>query len=484
MSKAASYVLSAYSFIHTASQEELLDVGHGEKNGHPIPSFDEKVLTELCIEAQAIFKDEDNVLEIDGDIVVVGDIHGSLHDLLRIIRFIEENNSKALFLGDYVDRGNFSLECITILFALKILKPDTFFLIRGNHEFDYTCRQYGFKNDIIDTNTSTFSNSNNFNTDDQEVNPPAEERYQSYHVGKNCYQYTEKLYDEFMNTFSYLPICSIVNQTTFCIHGGLSPLLKKIDNIRTEIIRPITNYEENQLLRDILWSDPSNNKTTPFRENQRGTGYAFNMEAAKLFLNNNGLKRIIRAHQYIKKGISHQFDRTCYTVFSASLYAGNGNSQSGVIKIVQNDDSIKHTRFPPLPRLQRKDTIYLKIQPFTKNEPIKCQYYSMMHPKVLFKGNTPKLISSTGQSKNIIQKRSIRDSQSLKLHCHINPALMVYHRKSITSSIIHCPVSHESIFSNSSDNDAMHHIPPKSKLIKQSISLPSGAKKTSIYEFA
>lgn len=471
MSRAASYILSAYSFIHSLTQEELLDVGHDEKNGIPIPSFDEKVLIDLCADARAIFQSEENVLYLNGDIIVVGDIHGSLHDLLRIIKFIEENNSKALFLGDYVDRGNFSLECITLLFALKLSKPPDFYLIRGNHEFDYTCRQYGFRNDIIDSIIPSVTLPN---TDDQSDNNPSNvERYQSYHVGKNCYQYTEKLYDDFMSAFSYLPICSIVNHSTFCIHGGLSPLLKTVDNIKTEIERPVNNYEENQLLRDLLWSDPSNNKTTPFRENQRGTGYSFNNEAAKLFLNCNGLKRIIRAHQCIKKGISHHFDKMCYTVFSASLYGGNEKSQSGVIKINHIDDSIQYVRFHPIIRLQKKDTVYLKVPPLNSNEQLK--FISMKHPKLLFKGITSKIMSSCCQSKYITQKRTIRDSKSLKLHCHANPALIACHKKSINSSLIQFHSSHESVLLNSSDNElANHHV--HSKAIKQSVSLPGAQR--------
>lgn len=482
MSKAALYVLSAYSFMHGLSQEELLDVGHGKKNGIPIPSFDEKVLNELCVDAQEIFQNENNVLEIDGDVVVVGDIHGSLHDLLRIIKYIEENSMKTLFLGDYVDRGNFSLECITLLFALKLVHPESFFLVRGNHEFDETCCQYGFKNDIIDSIIPSVNISDEL-IDNQESRAHTEERYQSYHVGKKCYQYTEKLYEEFMKAFSYLPIGAIVNNSTFCIHGGLSPLLKTVDNIRTDIKRPVNNYKENQLLRDLLWSDPSNNKTMPFRENLRGTGYFFNIEATLLFLKNNGLKRMIRAHQFITKGISHHFDHMCYTVFSASLYCGNEESQSGIIKIIHNDDSLQYVRFPPIPRLQKSDTVYLKVQPLNTNDPIKCHFLSMKHPKVLFRGITPKFLSSCCQQKNISPKRSIRDSQSLKLHCHVNHALIICHRKSINYPVLHHPILHESGFLNSSDNEVMHHIQPKSKVIRQSISLPS-AKKSIFYDIS
>ena len=128
MKKTASYILSAYSFLFKYSIDKLLDVGYQSKNGNPIPSFDEDILIQLCSEAKLVFSKEKNVLSIEGDVIIVGDIHGSFHDLLRILNFIEKNDSKALFLGDFVDRGDFSLECITILFELKVQYTNKFFL--------------------------------------------------------------------------------------------------------------------------------------------------------------------------------------------------------------------------------------------------------------------------------------------------------------------------------------------------------------------
>lgn len=149
MSETAEYVSSAYSFIYTYPLDKLLDFGYQSREGNPIPSFDEELLINLCSEAEQIFEKEKNILELDGDLIIVGDIHGSLHDLLRILKYIHEKNTKVLFLGDYVDRGNFSLECITILFSMKILYPNQFYLLRGNHEFDSICSQYGFKSEIL-----------------------------------------------------------------------------------------------------------------------------------------------------------------------------------------------------------------------------------------------------------------------------------------------------------------------------------------------
>ena len=114
MTQAAEYILSSYSFIATYSLEQILDVGYQSKEGNPIPSFDEKLLIELCADARKTLENESNILDIEGDVIIVGDIHGSFHDLLRILKYTQKIDSKVLFLGDYVDRGNFSLECMRL----------------------------------------------------------------------------------------------------------------------------------------------------------------------------------------------------------------------------------------------------------------------------------------------------------------------------------------------------------------------------------
>ena len=232
METKASHVLSAYSFISTHSLDEILIAGFNVKEGIQIPSFEESLLIELCSEARKLFEKEENVLEIIyDDVIIVGDLHGSLHDLLRILKFTAEKELKMLFLGDYVDRGHFSLECITLLFALKVMYPDMVYLIRGNHEFDSVCSQYGFKKDILTYNNIKKYNDQNFDQNTNEFN------------NSDCYTYTESLYKAFIDAFSYLPIGAIVNHTTFCIHGGLSPELSKIDDINKKIKRPINSFE-------------------------------------------------------------------------------------------------------------------------------------------------------------------------------------------------------------------------------------------------
>ena len=388
MSKSASYILSAYSFLFSSSLEKLLDVGYRFKDGNPIPSFDEKLLIDLCSEAQTIFEKEDNILEMEGDLIIVGDIHGSFHDLLRIINYIQNKNKKVLFLGDYVDRGCFSLECVTILFALKVVHPDNYFLIRGNHEFDSLCSQYGFKDEILNYHNpkkalpSESTKKISFDVRAKSEGTEQADDYMNGYRDAGCYKYSESLYDAFIQVFSYLPIGAIVNNTTFCIHGGLSPKFEKIENLVTSITRPIKTFEDNPILCDAVWSDPSSNTESSYEENPRGRGCLFNANAVMFFLLKNSIKRIIRAHECVKKGSSSKFSGKCITVFSASSYDKNMNNCSAIIELFQKDDRLNFVTFAPLERLKKSDTLYYRVEPLEKSDGKIPYCFSYQLPKL------------------------------------------------------------------------------------------------------
>lgn len=385
MNNAASLVLSAYSFIIHRDLDIVLNAGVELKNGDPIPSFDEELLIDLCSQAEYIFASEKNTLEIEGNLIVVGDIHGSLYDLFRILKFIQEKQANVLFLGDYVDRGSFSLECITILFALKVTYPDSVYLIRGNHEFDSMCSQYGFKDEILNYHKSMFEGNSSYFKDipkikkSQSFNTNINNEYDENYNVMHCYKYSERLYEAFIRAFSYLPISAIVNKTSLCIHGGLSPKLVDVDSIDKLIKRPIFGFEENSLLSDIVWSDPSHCNCC-FDENPRGKGKLFNGEAIAVFLKNNNLTRIIRGHQCVKNGLLSSFGDKCITVFSASSYNENINNSSSILELFQNDDTIRYSIFDPIHHLSKNEVTYYKVQALNKKENNVDNYFSFRHP--------------------------------------------------------------------------------------------------------
>lgn len=387
----AAYILSAYSNLKFLSLDQLVQVGSNMDDPNPIPSFDENLLINLCTDAKKVFEKEKNILEIDGDAIIVGDIHGSYHDLLRILNYIEQNPSKVIFLGDYVDRGCFSLECITLLFALKIRFPNRYFLLRGNHEFEVLCSQYGFKKEILNFHNQNKVDQNNtdqicqhvheindldfdYDEEEQEEQVPIEtlcDNYFANHININCYKYSETLYKAFMKAFSYIPIAAVVNKTSLCIHGGLSPLLDKIDKINKLIQRPIDDYDKNNLLCDILWSDPSSQNTNFFESNSRGRGHYFNGVITINFLKNNNLQRIIRGHECVYNGVDFTFNEKCITVFSASSYDPDMDNKSGILKIYKKKDRIEPVSFDPLPRLKKFDAVYYKVSSFVEEKTTK-----------------------------------------------------------------------------------------------------------------
>uniref|UniRef100_A0A183J6F4 Serine/threonine-protein phosphatase n=1 Tax=Soboliphyme baturini TaxID=241478 RepID=A0A183J6F4_9BILA len=189
---------------------------------------------------------------------VSGDIHGQYYDLLRLFEcggFPPDSNY--LFLGDYVDRGKQSLETICLLLAYKIKYPENFFLLRGNHECASINRIYGF-----------------------------------YDECKR--RYNVKLWKIFTDCFNCLPVAAIIDEKIFCCHGGLSPDLQKMEQIR-RIMRP-TDVPDQGLLCDLLWSDPDKD-VNGWGENDRGVSFTFGAEIVQKFLVRHDMDLICRAHQ-------------------------------------------------------------------------------------------------------------------------------------------------------------------------------------------
>lgn len=237
-------------------------------------------------------KQEKNVMRISSPITIVGDLHGHLLDLLRVIaKYGLPPNRRYLFLGDIIDRGEFSLETLTIVLSMKVLYPQDVYIIRGNHEFPEMFETNGFANEL----------------------------YSIY--GEN-----KAIIEKFTECFSYIPVAAIIDDQYFCIHGGIGQNTHTVQEIEA-LPRPIPNFT-NDLLNELVWSDPC--PTIPFfMPSARGVGYLFGSSAAKKFLEDNNFSLIIRGHQVIFEGVEHTIDEVL-TVFGASNYCGKNGNKSGV----------------------------------------------------------------------------------------------------------------------------------------------------------
>jgi len=160
-----------------------------------------------------------------------------------------------LFLGDYVDRGKQSLETILLLLCYKIKFPENFFLLRGNHECANVTRGKSllYKQLMV-----------------------------VYGFYDECKRRTNiKTWKTFIDVFNTLPIASIVASKIFCVHGGLSPSLKSMDDIR-RIQRP-TDVPDYGLLNDLVWSDPSDT-AIDWEDNERGVSFCYGKSVINAFL--------------------------------------------------------------------------------------------------------------------------------------------------------------------------------------------------------
>ena len=264
-----------------------------------LPSITIDMVEDLCQDGSDTFKEMPMLLRIDPNVVVVGDIHGNFADIHRIFRlFGQPPRTKFLFLGDYVDRGAYSFHCITLLIALQISFPERFFLLRGNHEFSLICNSYGFASEL------------------NQIFPR---------------QQSNQVFMLFNEVFSWMPVSAVIGGVIFCVHGGLAKNLDKIDNIDS-IQRPILTFEQSPITSDLVWSDPGD-ISEPIGPGIRGHGVTFGPRAVAFFLAKNGLKMLIRAHQFTSKGVHSFAGNLGITVFSSSNYKPGLRNKCGVIKI-------------------------------------------------------------------------------------------------------------------------------------------------------
>lgn len=180
----------------TIDPEKIIKRLTKEENKGQSFTLSEHEISGLCLGAKRIMMSQPMLLELRPPINVCGDFHGQFIDLCKMFRIIgqPELGENFLFLGDYVDRGKQSLECICLLLAYKMKYKDNFFLLRGNHECSQTNKVYGF-----------------------------------YDQCKR--RLSVKTWKVFSDCFNCFPIAATIGGRIFCVHGGLSPQLVHLSQI-------------------------------------------------------------------------------------------------------------------------------------------------------------------------------------------------------------------------------------------------------------
>ena len=259
----------------------------------------ESEVKRLCTKAREILIDESNVQRVNSPVTICGDIHGQFYDLKELFKVGGDcPNTNYLFMGDFVDRGFFSVETFLLLLALKVRYPDRITLIRGNHESRQITQVYGFYDECL-------------------------RKYGSVNVWRYC---TE--------IFDYLSLSAIIDDKIFCVHGGLSPSINTLDQIR--IIDRKQEVPHDGAMCDLMWSDPED--IDGWGLSPRGAGYLFGTDVVQKFNQTNGLNLICRAHQLVMEGYKWMFDESLVTVWSAPNYCYRCGNVAAILELDEHLD--------------------------------------------------------------------------------------------------------------------------------------------------
>ncbi|KAK3328468.1 serine/threonine-protein phosphatase 5 [Cercophora scortea] len=292
------------------------------KNGK---TLHKKYVYQIVIAVRNIVHKEATMVEMEipegVQLTVCGDTHGQYFDLMELFRLNGKPDDKNwyLFNGDFVDRGSWSTEIALLLYAYKWLRPGCFFINRGNHETDDMNRAYGFE-------------------------------------GECKAKYNERIFKLFSESFSALPLATLVGGKYFVLHGGLF----SDDNVTLDDIRKLDRHKQRQpgqagLMMEMLWTDP---QVEPGRgPSKRGVGMQFGPDVTKRFCEKNGLTAIIRSHEVRMEGYEEEHDGKCITVFSAPRYCDMTENKGAYINIGP-DYKLKFNKFEAVPHPNIKAMAY------------------------------------------------------------------------------------------------------------------------------
>ncbi|KPA77537.1 putative serine/threonine protein phosphatase [Leptomonas pyrrhocoris] len=293
-----------------------------------------RTLINLCREVKHILQDEPRHGSSVSPCYVFGDLHGNFRDLFyfmdNLISFqdLRYTPHRFVFLGDYVDRGEFSVEVVAYLFSMKVLAPQKVLLLRGNHE-----------DTLVSGDVSGYGNTS-FRA----------QCHSTFGTGLG-----EELWHRASETFSYLPLSANIDGKIYCTHGGVPRYGGGVDD-RLDVLKspdfpimesffqvPEEETPQHKMYRQIgmdsCWADPAENESKldkyGFGANPRGTGVIlFGTKAVDDFLDHFHFEYIFRAHQEKSDGLKLSKSARVFTIFSTSAYVGHQNG-AGVVLVAE-----------------------------------------------------------------------------------------------------------------------------------------------------
>ena len=265
---------------------------------------------ELCNMAKDLLQFEENVQPVNAPVTICGDVHGQFHDLMELFKIGGPcPDTNYLFMGDYVDRGYYSVETVSYLVAMKVRYPNRLTILRGNHESRQITQVYGFYDECL-------------------------RKYGNANVWKM-----------FTDLFDFFPITALVENRIFCLHGGLSPNIETIDNIRG--LNRFQEVPHDGPMCDLLWSDPDDRGS--WGVSPRGAGFTDGQDMSQEFNHTNNLSLISRAHQLVMEGYSWSHEQQVVTIFSAPNYCYRCGNEAAIMGVDEELNSV-FLQYDPSPR--------------------------------------------------------------------------------------------------------------------------------------
>jgi diadenosine tetraphosphatase ApaH/serine/threonine PP2A family protein phosphatase len=296
----------------------------------------EKSLRQLCQYVSELLMEESNVQPVLSPVTVVGDLHGQFFDLLNLLNVGGWPPSTSyVFLGDFVDRGHNSVETLSLLLCLKLKYPGHITLLRGNHEVR-TCAllvyvyvyihllYFGFIfiSFIFIFLFHFFSFQKKKSRQITQVYGFYDEclrKYGNASVWRHCVQ-----------CFDCFGLAALIDEQVLCVHGGLSPDVRTLDQVRA--IDRNQEIPHEGAFCDLVWSDPED-IAGAWQLSPRGAGYLFGKRVTDEFHQVNDLQFLARAHQLVMEGRKYHFDKRLVTVWSAPNYCYRCGNVAAILEI-------------------------------------------------------------------------------------------------------------------------------------------------------